>query len=162
MKTEAWQPIAGFEGYDVSDLGRVRGPQGIMKTYRRKKDGYVQFVLRTITGRHKALYLHRLVACAFVPNPDGLPQVNHKDLDKSNCVALNLEWGTQAHNILHAAAGGRKLNGAYMKLTEAQAAEIRQKYPGPYKGVALRTLAKEYGVSIAMIQYVVTGKNWKI
>lgn len=158
---EEWKSIPEFDGYEVSDLGRVRGPQKMMKTTIRK-DGYVQLVLRTTSKKQKALYLHRLVACAFVANPDGLPEVNHKDLNKSNCQASNLEWNTQAQNILHASAAGKKLNGAYTKLSPEMAAEIRAKWKGTYrKDVNLRTLAKDYGVSRSMIWYVINGQNWK-
>lgn len=58
------------------------------------KDGYR---IVNIKGRH--LKVHRLVALAFIPNPDNLPEVNHKDFDRANCKASNLEWVSRKDNI---------------------------------------------------------------
>ena len=86
---EIWKPI-GYEGYEVSNLGRVKSYKynkingKIMKPYKATK-GYLQIDLQ-LDGRKREnrvhLAIHRLVAMAFIPNPDNLPQVNHKDEDK--------------------------------------------------------------------------------
>lgn len=105
---EEWRPIYGYEGlYEVSSYGRVRSLDryevnnlGYKRLLKGKilspgirKDGY--FV---VSLRNKMFRVHRLVAQAFIPNPDELPQVNHKDEDKSNNNVDNLEWCDSKYN----------------------------------------------------------------
>jgi hypothetical protein len=104
---EEWRPVVGFEGrYQVSNLGRVKSiniantrKSGILKS-EKSRDGYYQVTL-TINGNRLHTGVHRLVAMAFIPNPDNLPQVNHIDEDKTNNCADNLEWCTQHYNICY-------------------------------------------------------------
>lgn len=109
---EFWHKIEGFEEYEVSDLGRVRGARGFLKP-RKVGKGYLQVTLRTTNQ----IYLHRLVASAFVPNPLNLPQVNHLDKDKTNCAASNLEWANGRENVSHGVKhkGVSKFAGVYWK-----------------------------------------------
>lgn len=96
---EEWRDIEGYNGkYQVSDWGRVKS------TYRNKplgerkiQKGYVQVALYK---NHKPTYklVHRLVADAFIPNPNNLPQINHKDECKTNNSVENLEWCSNAYN----------------------------------------------------------------
>ena len=109
MKKEVWKPIKGYEGiYDVSSLGRVRaypriGSQTsnirIMKL-QTDKDGYRRIGLKKY-GVTKRCSVHRLVAEAFIPNPDNKPQVNHKSGVKDQNNVENLEWVTQSENTIH-------------------------------------------------------------
>ena len=98
---EIWCPIKGYEGlYEVSDKGRVKslkfGKERIMKNIR-NKDGYLSVGLRK--NREQKWYMvHRLVAKTFIPNPDNLPEVNHKDEDKINNKVSNLEWCDRKYN----------------------------------------------------------------
>lgn len=106
---EEWKPICGYEGiYDVSNYGRVR-------SYPRNgtRDKRVHILKPSITRRgdkkvslfrnNSAKYatIHQLVAQAFIPNPDGKTEVNHKDGDPSNNNVNNLEWVTKSENHLH-------------------------------------------------------------
>lgn len=99
---EIWKDIEEFKGkYQISSWGRVRNRDGfILKPYVNKK-GYIRISLqqgkRSIKRR-----VHRLVAQAFIPNPYGLPQVNHKDGNKLNNSYTNLEWVTNTENRHHA------------------------------------------------------------
>lgn len=88
------KPIDGTDGrYRISSEGYVVGPSGnVLKP--RQSRGYLIVRLYPLGER----YLHRLVAEAFIPNPLGLPQVNHKDEDKSNCNITNLEWCDRNYN----------------------------------------------------------------
>lgn len=78
--------------------------------------GYQHIVLR-VNGESRDYYLHRLVATAYVPNPDNLPEVNHKDGNKENNCFDNLEWVTSSENKKHAVrAGIKKEKGVYVIL----------------------------------------------
>lgn len=106
---EGWRPVPGYEGiYEVSNLGRVRsldrikrngrGMKGrIVKLQEHPKTGYVAIGLYK-DGTEKMTLVHRLVALAFIPNPDNLPEINHKDEDKTNNKADNLEWCNRTYN----------------------------------------------------------------
>lgn len=101
---EIWKNIRDYEGlYQVSNLGRVKS-LGNNKTKKEKimkpsvnKSGYLLICLSK-NGYIKNYLVHRLVAQAFIPNPYDLPQVNHKDEDKTNNVVSNLEWCDQKYN----------------------------------------------------------------
>ena len=96
---EIWKPVVGYEGlYEVSNFGRVRSLRRnkILKL-KNEVDGYIRVTLCN-GGTEKLYQVHRLVAQAFIPNPDNLPQINHKDEVKSNNIVTNLEWCTVHYN----------------------------------------------------------------
>ena len=118
MMEEIWKDIKGFEGrYQVSNLGRVRSldwPRHrgrILKLKIGSRWGYYVAHLSHVDGYAKTCNVHRLVAMAFIPNPDNLPEVNHKDENKLNNVVCfnpdgsidtehtNLEWCTGLYNL---------------------------------------------------------------
>ena len=102
---EVYKQIIGYEGlYEVSNLGNVKSLSND-KTRKEKllssgidKDGYLQVGLYK-NGKQKRYFIHRLVAQAFLPNPFNLPEVNHKDEDKSNNNVDNLEWCDRKYNV---------------------------------------------------------------
>lgn len=108
---EIWKDVVGYEStHQISNLGRVRVKERIIHTstgnriYKSKllnpqtTNGNYKFVILIVNNNRKTAYIHRLVAEAFIPNPDNLPCVNHKDEDKNNNEVSNLEWCTVAYN----------------------------------------------------------------
>ena len=106
LKQEEWKPIPGYEGlYEVSNYGRVKSYQldsngKILSPGNTGKDGSGYcFVNLCKDGKVKPRIIHRLVAEAFIPNPNNFPQVNHMDECKENNYFGNLEWCSPAYNI---------------------------------------------------------------
>lgn len=99
---EIWKEINGADGYFVSSEGRVRHGDRILKPQRWAWDYAGLYV------HGKQVTVHRLVAEAFIPNPQGLTDVNHKDGDKWNNAVENLEWVSHRKNVLHSFEIGRK------------------------------------------------------
>lgn len=95
-----WKPAKGFNGlYLISDDGRVFSVRSNrILTTRTEKTGYKTIELN-VNGVSKKMFVHRLVAEAFIPNPNNYPVVNHKDEDPGNNSVDNLEWCTYKYNI---------------------------------------------------------------
>ena len=98
---EIWKDIEGYDGmYQVSNLGRVKSfkncKERILSSGTTKKN--YKFVILSKNDIRKNFQVHRLVAMTFLPNPDNLPQVNHKDENPSNNNLENLEWCTAKYN----------------------------------------------------------------
>ena len=101
---EEWRDITGYEGkYQVSNLGRVKslnyrrtGKDKVLKQLKNPQ-GYLAATLYR-DGKSKKFLIHRLVAQAFLPNLDELPEINHKDENKKNNCVDNLEWCTSKYN----------------------------------------------------------------
>lgn len=170
---ETWRPIPGFEGYEVSDLGRVRSfrrhggrGRGLMETPRIKKVhpsavGYLCVTLQKPDGNRCSKYhVHALVAAAFLgPRPEGM-QVAHADGDRGNARLVNLRYATPAENAedkrKHGTDTPGERNGRH-KLTDRDVREIRQLRT---RGALQRELAERFGVSISAIQFVLSGERW--
>lgn len=177
MSKEIWKDIPGYEGYyQVSNCGRVKSLDrvkcdGIRMKGRIKKThyddcGYELIQLRK-DGSYKHLSIHRLVASAFIPNPDNLPQVNHKDEVRNHNTVDNLEWCTveynqnYGHRKKRASINSTGVNNSRAKLTEKDVLEIRKTYIPGDKKYCKRALARKYNVSYETITAIVTNRLWK-
>ena len=96
---EVWRKIEGFETYSVSNKGNVRDDNTGLLVKLFGKDYVIVSLYDKTASKKKALLVHRLVAKAFLPNPDNCPVVNHIDEDKQNNNVSNLEWCTQSYNV---------------------------------------------------------------
>lgn len=174
---EIWKDIPGYEGYyQVSNIGRVRSLDRV------KRDGIkMKGVIRKphidACGYHlvalikdckvKNTGIHRLVAMAFIPNPDNLPQVNHIDEVRSHNSVDNLEWCSVAYNQNYGHRKERsseKLKGernGRAILTENDVRAIRKTYIPDDNEYGVRALSNKYGVKCITIQKILAGKLWK-
>lgn len=114
---EVWKDVVGYEGlYQVSNLGRVKSMRKSWASHGEKEHimrptktkGYEYLKLRGNDGVDKSTPVHRLVALAFIPNPNGYKCVNHKDENKLNNNVENLEWCTLAYNFNYGTARTRQ------------------------------------------------------
>lgn len=98
--------IKGFPGYAVTVDGRILSFKGLKPRVLRPADnkGYLLACL-SMRGKTYGRLVHRLVAQAFIPNPEGKPEVNHKDSDRKNNKVENLEWMTAKENTDHSKSG---------------------------------------------------------
>ena len=149
---EEWRDIEGFEGkYMVSNTGKVKSLErtvwcglngGCCRTVSEKilkakinSDGYLQVVLYK-EGIKKTYKIHRLVAESFLPNPNNLPCINHKDENKENNIVSNLEWCSVSYNNTYngkAKKIGEKLRGR--KNSEEHNRKIAEKLSKPVYGI---------------------------
>jgi hypothetical protein len=173
---EEWRDIRGFEGYyQVSNLGRVRSVDRIVRSrWGTEKPvaghiikcglqpvGYLAMPMSK-EGRAYRRSVHRLVAESFIPNPEGKPQVNHKNGIKTDNRVENLEWVTGVENCRHAIdeklyefpKGEERVQA---KLTDQAVREIRALAA---KGMWHKHIAARYGVGRKAITKVVNRQRW--
>ena len=119
---EVWKKVKGYEGiYEVSNYGNVKRVSGITGVNTKYLNGYYlkpldngKGYLRvklTTNNKSKRIMLHRIIAEAFIPNPDNKPVVNHINHNIVDNRINNLEWCTQSENVLHAVKHGRWTQG---------------------------------------------------
>ena len=172
---EIWRPIVGFEGlYQVSNLGRVQsanrfarirggGKRLITPTplkHWKSNSGY-QMVQLSVENHVTKHYVHRLVAMAFVANPDQRLEVNHINSNKEHNQDVNLEWVSRQGNEDHKVAAGRTHRGMankQTKLTDQEVIEIRSLLRG---GESQASIARKFGVAQATICRINTGATWR-
>ena len=161
-----WKQIDGFGGlYEVSTEGLIRSwhkrSKGQLVQTHESQDGYRRLCL-SYCGESRGFDVHRLVAEAFLPNPDTKPQVNHKDGNKANNHVSNLEWVTGSENTLHAL--NKHLSPqigeshSFAKLTRAQVIEIKNRLAA---GEQQKSIAKDYPVTRRTVSDIKTGRKWK-
>lgn len=173
---EIWLPVLGYgDAYSVSSLGRVmrtsprniyRRPTGSrakpftptpVKAFK-TRGGYMQVRIGP-SGAQESARVHRLVACAFLPNPLNLHDVNHIDGDKTNNTVSNLEWVSRRDNVLHAMRLGmlkhpRGELAFSAKLSEKDVLAIR------CDTRIQRLIAADYGVDQTLVSMIKLRKIW--
>ncbi len=180
MSEEVWRTIRGFRNrYEVSSHGRVRSLRRVVLVKTRSgkfgkrvirarvlklvSDGPYLCVSLYKNGFTKAA-VHRLVAEAFIPNPDNKPEVNHKDNDGTNNHVDNLEWVTPKENAEHAISIGR-VGGAkgeqhgHAKLTPGLVRKIRWAYFST--PLSQSKIAKKFRINQSTVSRLVSGKRWR-
>lgn len=162
---EIWKDVEGLEGlYQISNLGRVKSLSKLVNCKNGSKRKTNERVLKpTITklgysriqfgkkGKHK--FIHRLVAEAFIPNPGNLPQVNHKNHDKSDNRVENLMWGNASKNKIHDFDTGNFKK----KLSKEEVLEIRNLIK---EGENTQKIANLYNLSRRSVQQIKSGETW--
>ena len=176
IRIEEWKDINGYVGfYQVSSFGNVRSLDRISKRDYRgdkktlgiylkamvTKKGYLRVDLNKESKR-KSHSIHRLVAQAFVINPENKAQVNHKDGDKTNNYDLNLEWNTNQENQKHAYKTGLNIpkpgeENYFSKLKNSDILYIRS---AECRSKKLKELSEELKVSITTISDIKNRKIW--
>lgn len=155
---EEWKTVEKRPIYEVSNLGRIRNKKtGEIKTQRQTKTGYMITDLKG--GKKMTSYVHRLVAEAFIPNPDGLPHINHKDENKTNNSADNLEWCTPAYNNAYG-THHEKIRKTKTELYGLRVAKIDKKTGKILKVyLSAKQAAIDHGVTPQAIHWALIAKN---
>lgn len=181
MNKEIWKDVKGYEGYyKVSNYGNVKSVDRVIKSksprhnnglikrkgavmkQRLSHKGYPTVYLSK-NNSQKTVVVHRLVAKAFIPNPENKPQVNHKDTDKENNNVNNLEWSTNIENMRHAVKSGvfddrvgEKSPRAILKKNEVL--KIRKLYNET--DMTQHEIGHMFGVTNFTVSDIITGKTW--
>lgn len=178
LPNEIWLPVPNYEGiYMVSNIARVKVLERIWfcganhRSVRKNpemllsivdiSDGY-KGVSLVKDGVKRMNPLHRVVAKAFVPNPNNYNIVNHEDGNKLNNCDWNLKWGTTQYNTAHAVENRLHCFGekhGMHKLTEDDVRQIRKEFVG---GRQTKILAARYGVWPEVIRSVAKYRAWKL
>ena len=157
---EEWRTIDWIaEGrFEVSSIGRVRNKRTGRIRALRPRTGYwrVGIEMRVVS-------VHRLVATAFLPNPDGKPYVNHKNCVRTDNRVENLEWCTHLENMRHASRSGRMVamkgeENPASKLSDEQVRRIREIYAT--RRLTQKQVGAMFGVSQRMVCLITRREKW--
>lgn len=160
---EKWVDINGYEGkYQVSNLGNIRSLdrkdrfgrfiKGIPISQLAQKSGYMFVKLRS-NGVQKTFRVHRLVAEAFCSNENNLPEVNHKDEDKQNNRADNLEWCTRSYNNSYGSGLDKRKAKYSYRCAQIKEGEVVEVFPSMIEA------SRRTGIPFSSIQRCISGRQ---
>ena len=149
-----WREVKEYTNYEVNQFGEIRHKKRKKILKPRSNNGGYQYVNFKINGKNTNFAVHRIVANAFIPNPNGYTEVNHKDYNKKNNCVDNLEWVSSSQNKQH----------SYLKQENKKS---RGKAVNQYtkEGIFLKTFdsvsdaAKELGCCVAAISNCCLGRT---
>ncbi len=159
---EIWKAIKGYEGfYEVSNYGNVRSlkynkVKVMAKVFIGRKRMHYHGVHLRFGGKCETLKIHRLVAIAFIPNPENKPNINHVDSNRLNNNIDNLEWCTQKENIRHCISKGR-----FNRNTHEYGRKLPLQYRKVIKDIYLsgmhtqKEIAAKYGIARTYVTKIV-------
>jgi len=160
---EQWRDIEGFDGYQVSNLGNVRSFWQVGRCKKKinkprlksKSKHYKGYLYVSLLHDGVKKYVHRLVAEAFIPNPENKKYVNHIDENKTNNHVDNLEWVTAKENSAHSFLGERN---TASKLKRNQVLEIKELLKT--SDLTSSEIGVRYGVGKSAIKAIKAGRTW--
>jgi hypothetical protein len=180
FKNEVWKEIPNSKNYMISNHGRVKHlpyykrnawntcffltKEKLLKLNNNNRDGYFRIKIYYLDGTKKLEMVHRLVANAFIPNPENLPQVNHIDGVSSNNYYTNLEWCTNLQNTQHRFQVKKSFNtkkgssSNLSKLKEEDMFEIKRLLD---LGIMIPLIAKKFNISQSTIYEFKAGRSWR-
>ena len=157
-----WKRAANYPNYFVSDQGDVKKSDGSVCQQHKSSKGYVRVNLKNGHAGCSTVNVHRLVASTFIPNPDNLPQVNHKNGKKDDNRVENLEWVTASDNVRHAYDVLGRQSGATgksfprrAKLLPIEVRIIKQ------TDIPNTDLARYFGISDSCVCHIRKGRSYK-
>jgi len=169
MSKEIWKDVEGYEGlYQISNKGRLKsecrnGTLGGLVKPEKTNRGYIRYTLSK-NNSSKRFAAHRLMAFAFLSNPENKPHVNHINGVKHDNTVENLEWCTHSENVKHSydKLGAKRPTGenhGLSKLTEEHVRNIRLLYASG--GLTHQMLSDYYGVAQSLIGLIIRRKRWR-
>lgn len=160
---EKFKKIKGYSHYRIYSNGRIYS-EFINRYITPTEDSsnYLQNTLVDDNGNRKTIKTHRLVAMAFLPNPENLPDVNHKDFNRKNNNVGNLEWCTEKYNTQYTALYNIDNNKeSYMKLSPLTEEQVLLIPTLLNYGFSVKLISKLYKVGHITIRNIITGKTWR-
>lgn len=170
---EVWKDIPNYEDYQASNLGHIRSKDRVIISTRGGRRFYESVVLKfsitefgyyqctvsdTVNKTRKTGRIHRLVAMAFIANPDNKPQINHIDGNKLNNNIKNLEWSTAKENNKHAIDTGLRRKRFMAKISIEDVKDVKRMLKS---GMTPTEISKNHKASYDSIYDIKRNKTWK-
>ena len=150
--------------WEINSIGKVRRiSDKVLKVVNDNGNGYLKYAFSVANGKLVNRYVHRLVAKAFIPNPENLPQVGHKDHDQSNNCVENLYWTTQSQNTRDGVEAGR-INAVKRGITnQLRPDDIRSIAKQRFAGTGVVDIARAMKLPRTTVSSVLNGRSyWSI
>ncbi len=153
--------------YTIDTMGNIYSvnlPHKAMKTRNKKDSAYQLINLKQIAGGTKTYIVHRLVALAFLENDLNLPEVNHKNGDKTDNKLSNLEWCSPSENQKHAYQTGlsKARKGSKSNFSKLSEEDIDKIFKLREQGLTQKEIGEQIGCTRSNISYILNNKTWKI